>query len=66
MSKDLADFTRAVEELRRDLLISDVEDSLGPLSEQHYLLAIGALDTAQQYLELAKLYLAQEVAARRS
>jgi hypothetical protein len=55
-----ADFAKAVESLRQDMLCSAAGDGLGPFSEQHFLLALAALETAQRHLSLCYSFYAQE------
>lgn len=51
------DLAKQIEALRHTALC-DVDDSLlGPMSEQHYLLAIAALEQAQRYATLASYHL---------
>ncbi len=60
-----------IERLRNTWLLGggDEEDAtagLDPVAEQHYLLAIGALEQAQRFAALADLYQARALGERRS
>ena len=53
-----------IEAMRHDFLCAD-ERGLGPLSTQHFLLALSALDAAQRQMDIAGIHLAAELATRR-
>lgn len=46
---------KAIEDIRRDALCSELGEALEPTAEQYYLLALGALDAAMRYVELARI-----------
>jgi hypothetical protein len=50
---DLEESVKAVETLRGQLLFDGALDALPPITEQHYLLALSALEQAQRHLTLA-------------
>ena len=51
----------SINQLRTRLLCNELSDKVGMRSEQHYLLALAAMDAAQRHMELSAIEFASEV-----
>ena len=52
---------KLINKLRTRLLCNELSDKVGMRSEQHYLLALAAMDAAQRHMELSAIEFASEV-----
>ena len=60
LNLDPDDLEKRVEELRNDALFDEGDTVLTPIAEQHYLLAVSALETAMRHFKLAGYWLSRK------